>query len=103
MLPALASMSSVPPKDSKATVFLKRTGSTLGIWGVVALGFASRQDWAYLLLTGAIMILATVEYFQMLKGRGEKSFPRFGIGLAVAYVAAMSWFLLRGDGGLPVS
>jgi phosphatidate cytidylyltransferase len=94
-------MSSAPAKDSKSTVFLKRTASTLGLWGVVALGFASRQDWAYLALTGAIMILATVEYFKMLQARGEKSFPRFGIGLAVSYAAVMSWFLLRGDGGLP--
>lgn len=94
-------MSSAPSKDSKATVFLKRTASTLGLWGVVALGFASRQDWAYLLLTGAIMILATIEYFHMLKAKGEKCFPRFGIGLAIAYAAAMSWFLMSGDGGLP--
>ncbi|WP_200275614.1 phosphatidate cytidylyltransferase [Haloferula rosea] len=95
-------MSSAPAKDSKATVFFKRTASTLGLWGVVALGFASRQDWAYLILIGAIMVLATVEYFQMLRVRGEKCFPRFGIGLAVLYAVAMSWFLLRGDGVLPV-
>lgn len=102
MLPAFDLMSSAPAKDSKAVVFVKRTASTLGVWGVVALGFASRQDWAYLLLVGAIMVLAVVEYFHMLKARGEKSFPRFGIGLAVAYMAAMSWFVLTGDGTLPI-
>lgn len=101
MRPALFPMSSAPPKESKATVFLKRTASTLGLWGVVALGFASRQDWAYLLLTGAVMILASVEYFQMLKARGEKCFPRFGIGLALVYALAMSWFLLSDDRALP--
>ncbi|MGE9269209.1 MAG: phosphatidate cytidylyltransferase [Verrucomicrobiales bacterium] len=93
-------MSASPPKDSKAVVFLKRTASTLGLWGVVALGFASREDWAYLLLIGLIVILATVEYFHMLKTGGEKCFSRFGIGLSVAYAGMMSWFLLNG-GDLP--
>lgn len=78
-------MPAVTPTPSKKAVFWRRTTSTLGLWAVVAAAFSSRLMWAYLVLVGALGLLATVEYFRMLKTGGVKSFPRFGILLAAAY------------------
>lgn len=78
-------MPEVTPTPSKKAVFWRRTTSTLGLWAVVAAAFSSRLMWAYLASIAALGLLATVEYFRMLKTGGVKSFPRFGVLLAVVY------------------
>ncbi|WP_424315957.1 phosphatidate cytidylyltransferase [Haloferula sp.] len=75
-------------------MFLKRTASTLGLWGLVAAGFASRLGWAYVTIIGVLIIVSTVEYFRMVRSGGVKCFPRFGMLIAVGYSAALYWFLL---------
>lgn len=92
-------MTPAPAKDSKALTFAKRTGSTLGLWAVVAAAFASRLGWAYLALIGLLVVLATVEYLRMLRAAGVKAFPVFTLALAVVYSVGLHRFLL--DGGVP--
>lgn len=87
-------------KDSKAMTFFKRTASTLGLWGVVTAAFVSRLDWAYVSLIGLLVVLASVEYFRMLREGGVRAFPRFGIGMAIFYSIGLYGLLLTG--GPPV-
>lgn len=82
-------MPEATPTNSKKAVFWRRTTSTLGLWAVVAAAFASRTTWAYLALVGVLGMLATVEYFRMLRAGGVKCFPRFGILLAAVYSALL--------------
>ncbi len=93
-------MSQKSGKDSKALTFAKRTASTLGLWGVVTAGFVSRLGWAYVALIGLLVMLATIEFFRMLRDGGVKGFPGYGILLALAYSVGLYVFLL-GD-GVPV-
>jgi phosphatidate cytidylyltransferase len=89
-------MAQTTPDTTKRTTFLRRSASTLGLWAVVAAAFASRWAWAYVGLIGLLAIIATVEYFQMLKAGGVKCFPRYGTLLAVAYSGLVYWLLLHG-------
>lgn len=85
--------------DSKRRTFLRRTASTLGLWGVVAAALLSFWAWAYVALIAVLCLLATAEYFQMLRVGGVKCFPRYGMFLAAAYSVLLYWTLL-GDGKL---
>ena len=87
-------MASPQPDTSKRTTFLRRSASTLGLWAVVAAAFASKQAWAYVGMVGVLTVIATLEYFRMLKGAGVKCFPRFGMLMAVVYSLALYWLLL---------
>ena len=93
-------MTSAPAKDSKAVTFVKRTSSTLGLWAVVTLAFVSRLGWAYVALIGLLVVLATLEYFRMLKEGGVKGFPGYTLLLTIAYSLGLYMFLL--GGGVPV-
>jgi phosphatidate cytidylyltransferase len=87
-------MPSPAPDTSKRAVFLRRSASTLGLWAVVSAALASRLAWAYVGLVGVLTLIATLEYFRMLKAGGVKCFPRYGIALAVVYSAVLYWMLL---------
>ena len=89
------------PSPSKATVFVRRTASTLLLWAVVAGIFISMQAWAYMLLIGVLVIISLIEYFRMLKAAEIKAFPIFGIILCVAYCAAISRHFIRGGNIVP--
>jgi phosphatidate cytidylyltransferase len=91
-------MPSPAPDNSKRAVFLRRSASTLGLWAVVSAALASRWAWAYVGLIGVLTVIATVEYFRMLKAGGVKCFPRYGIALAVLYSALLYWMLLGAEG-----
>src|SRR5688572_14857112 len=91
-------MPSPAPDTSKRAVFLRRSASTLGLWVVVAAAFASRWAWAYVGLVGVLTVIATLEYFRMLKAGGVKCFPRYGITLAVVYSVVLYWMLLGAPG-----
>lgn len=84
------------PAPSKALIFARRAGSTLFLWALVASVFFSRWSWAYLGFIGVLAIIATVEYFRMLREAGVKCFPRFGILIAVAYCGISQAFYLAG-------
>jgi len=91
-------MASSPPDNSKRATFFRRSASTLGLWALVSAAFASRMAWAYVGLIGVLTVIATVEYFRMLKAGGVKCFPRYGILLAVGYSAVLYWMLLGAPG-----
>jgi phosphatidate cytidylyltransferase len=91
-------MPSPAPDNSKRAVFLRRSASTVGLWVVVAAALYSRQAWAYVGLVGVLTVIATLEYFRMLKAGGVKCFPRYGMLLAVAYSGILYWMLLGAPG-----
>lgn len=90
------------PVPSKASVFAWRTASTIYLWALVSAIFLSRWSWACLGLIGVLTIIATVEYFHLLRGAGVKCFRRFGILLAVAYCGALHVSFLNGRMPPPV-
>jgi phosphatidate cytidylyltransferase len=87
--------------DSKRAVFVKRLASTLFLWAVVAATLASMKAWAYLGLVGVLTLLASREYFQMMRAGGVVCFPRLGIFLTVGYCGALYWMLIDGQGHVP--
>ncbi len=90
-----------PPAPSKAIVFVRRTASTLGLWALVASIFVSRWAWAYLGLVGVLAIIATIEYFKMLRAAGVRCHPRFGVVLALAYCGCLYGGFVRGTAPQP--
>jgi len=84
------------PAPSKALVFVRRSGSTVFLWALVTWIFVSRWSWAYLGLIGLLTLVATVEFFRLLRAANVKCFPRFGILLAVGYCGTIYAFFLRG-------
>lgn len=104
-LPHPAALAWIPPQmavtpppnaPTKATVFVRRTVSTLLLWTLVAAAFASMQAWAYLAIIGVLTVIATVEYFQMARAAAVPCFPRFGILLTLGYCGALSGHFFRG-------
>ena len=89
------------PGECKRVVFFKRTASTLLLWAVVAGTLVSMKAWAYLALVGVLAMLATREYFRMMRAGGVACFPAFGIALAAAYSGALYWQLAGGRGLTP--
>jgi phosphatidate cytidylyltransferase len=90
-----------PPAQSKALIFARRSASTLFLWALVTSVFFSRQSWAFLGLIGVLMLIATIEYFQMLRAAKIKCFPRFGILMAVLYSGTLYSAFLRGEKTVP--
>lgn len=90
-----------PPAQSKAIVFLRRSASTLFLWGLVTAIFLSGKSWGMLGLIGALTMIATVEYFKMMRAAGVKCFPCFGITLAAIYCGVLSWHFWHGAKSLP--
>ncbi len=82
--------------QSKAVVFLRRTTSTLLLWGLVTSIFVSHYAWAFLALMGMLVTLATVEFYRMLRASGVLCFPRFGLLLGVGYCGILYWHLYQG-------
>ena len=96
----MAVPASPPPAISKARVFVRRAGSTLALWCMVGLAFASMRSWAYLGLIALLTVVATREYFQMLRAAGVRCFPRFGLGMALVYCGVLHGGFLREPGGM---
>lgn len=92
---------SKPP--GKAMVFVRRTVSTLGLWGLVTAVFVSHLSWAFLGLIALLAVLASIEYFRMLRVARVTCFPVFGVLMAVLYGLAVCCFFISGrqaPGGL---
>ncbi|MDP3849749.1 MAG: CDP-archaeol synthase [Luteolibacter sp.] len=89
--------STPPPAPSKTIVFVRRTASTLSLWALVSAVFLSHRSWAFLGLIGILTIVATIEYFRMLRAADVRGFPRFGMLLAVAYSMALYLPFLAGN------
>ncbi|MEI7908346.1 MAG: phosphatidate cytidylyltransferase [Verrucomicrobiota bacterium] len=87
------------PAPSKARVFARRAGSTVFLWGLIGVAFASMWAWAYLGLIALLTVVATREYFRMLEAAGLRCFPRFGLGLALVYCGVLHAGFFRLAGG----
>ena len=85
-----------PPASGKAIVFVRRTGSTLFLWALVSAVFMGQRSWAFLGLIGLLTVIATLEYYRMLRAAGVSCFPRFGLFVCVAYCAALYGYLIMG-------
>ncbi|MES2657825.1 MAG: CDP-archaeol synthase [Verrucomicrobiota bacterium] len=90
-----------PPAQSKALVFARRSASTLFLWGLVTAIFFSGKSWAMLALIGFLTMVATIEYFKMMRAAGVKCFPCFGIALAAVYSGFLYWRFQQGGKSLP--
>lgn len=90
-----------PPAQSKIFVFARRSASTLFLWALVTGIFISGSSWGVLGLIGALALIATIEYFQMLKAASVKCFPRFGILLAAIYSGGLYWHFISGGKSIP--
>ncbi len=93
--------SPTPPAQSKAVVFARRSASTLFLWGLITAIFFSGWSWAFLALIGFLTIVASIEYFKMMRNAGVECFPRFGILLAATYSGVLYWHFLIGKSALP--
>lgn len=82
--------------SSKSGVFIRRSLSTLGLWIGVAGAFVARQAWAYSLVVGAFAILASAEYFQMLRKAGVRGHAWFGVLVSAVYSLALAWGFIGG-------
>jgi phosphatidate cytidylyltransferase len=91
-----------PPMQSKALVFARRSASTVFLWGLVTAIFISHRSWGVLGLIGVLAMIATIEYFQMLRAASVKCFPRFGILLAAVYGGGIYWHFLHGGTSVPL-
>lgn len=87
---------STPIAASKALTFARRTGSTLFLWALVAGVFLSGWTWAFLGLLTILALIATVEYFQMMRAEKLPCFSRFGILCAVIYCVVEYLPLIQG-------
>ncbi len=85
-----------PPTPSRAITFARRSTSTIFLWAVVSTIFCSRWSWAYLGLLGLLCVIATVEYFRMLRAAGVRAFPLFTTLLVMGYCGVLDAALLRG-------
>ena len=86
----------LPKAPGKALVFVRRTASTVSLWALVTGVFLSQRSWAFLGLIGLLTVIATIEYFRMLRSADVRCFPRFGLMLSVAYCAALYGLLIMG-------
>ncbi len=89
------------PAQSKAVVFARRSASTLFLWGLITAIFISGWSWAFLALIGFLTMVASSEYFRMMRNAGVECFPRFGILLAAVYSGVLYWHFLIGKSALP--
>ncbi len=71
------------------------------MWVVVGAALASGRVWVFLGLAGVFSVVASIEYFRMVKAGGEECFPRFGVLVAAVYAGVVCWLLMRfgADGG----
>jgi phosphatidate cytidylyltransferase len=91
----------IPPAPSKALVFARRSASTVFLWALVTGIFFSGRSWAFLGLIGGLTLIATIEYFRMLRAESVRCSPRFGILIAVCYSATIYWQFWQGEKSIP--
>lgn len=90
-------MPDAPAASSKTQTFLRRTFSTLLLWGVVGLAFGSMKPWAHLALIGFLALWAMVEFCSLSRLSGIAVHRFWALSLSAAYGAAVSYFLWHGQ------
>lgn len=86
---------------SKVQTFVRRSSSTLFLWVLVTGVFISGWTWAFLALMSTLVIIATLEYFRMIRADKLPCFPRFGLVCALAYLAVEYWPMIMGKTPYP--
>lgn len=81
-----------PPTASRSIVFLRRAGSTLALWVLVAGVFLSRSGPAYLGLISLLAVIGVVEYFKMLRKAGIEGFAKWILAATLLYCAGFFRF-----------
>lgn len=93
----MAASTQPSPSPSKRTILLRRTGSTVLLWAIVAGVFLSMKAPAYLALLSVLSLVATMEYFRMLREEGVHCHPRLGLMISAAYCGA-AFYIFNGGG-----
>lgn len=97
----MANTTAPAPAPSKKIVFIRRTASTLLLWAIVSGIFISMKAPAYLGMLIALTLLATVEYFRMLRDAGVHCHPRLGLVISAAYCGAVYYCFHTGSKDIP--
>lgn len=90
-------MPDAPAAPSKTQTFLRRTFSTLLLWGVVGAAFGSMKPWAHLTLIGFLALWAMVEFCSLSRLSGIAVHRFWAMTLSAGYGAAVSYFLWHGQ------
>lgn len=86
--------------NEKRTTFVRRLGSTLGLWTLIIASIAVGSDWGFFLLILFVALVALYEYFHMLKEQGAPVFTLTGMLCAAVYMFS-SFLHLRSHDGRP--
>lgn len=83
-MPESSSLASTPapPAASKSRTFFIRLGSTIGLWGLLTVGFTRKESWPAVLLIALFGIGTSAEYFRLEKD-DAKAAPYRWIGFAL--------------------
>lgn len=91
-----------PPPASRRRVFFTRLSSTVVLWSVLTLAFQWKQDWLLVAVTAFFGVFGAIEYFRLLREGPHRSFTWLGVGICLAYWAAVSWWVLSCKGQPPM-
>jgi len=84
--------------SEKRTTFVRRLGSTLGLWTLIVASIAVGSDWGFFFLILFMALVALYEYFHMVKEQGAPVFTLTGMLCAAVYLT-WSFLHLRRHGG----
>lgn len=84
--------------SEKRTTFVRRLGSTLGLWTLIVASIAVGSDWGFFFLILFMALVALYEYFHMVKEQGAPVFTLTGMLCATVYLTG-SFLHLRSHGG----
>jgi len=90
-----------PPAPSRRRILARRSASTLFLWALVTGIFLSGNAWGFLGLIATLTVIATIEYFKMLKAASIPCSRSYGITLAVLYSAGIYGYFLTGKTAIP--
>ena len=75
-----------PPAGNKRRTFFIRLGSTVGLWGLMAVGFTRKEIWPAVLLIALFGLGTSAEYFRLEKSDAKAApYRRIGFALCVAF------------------
>ena len=88
--PAFRSMPA-DPSSSRLKTFLRRSGSTAGLWLLIGAALVFAHPLLFYALLILIVVLALLEYFQLLSLKNAKWEAALTIVVAAAYCSAAFW------------
>lgn len=73
----------------KGRTFIRRLGSTLFLWGVIAFGFWNASTWVFYLMVVGLVMAGLPEYFRLFEDRGRRRFRHLTYSVALLYSTAL--------------